>query len=58
LENIRVYYNGDAIDKIITLEGTWTIACDGEVISIKSGKKIQNQTVTIPSHSAMILYQE
>ena len=57
-KNIRVYYNGDTVAKTIPLEGTWTIACNGEVISLNSGEKTQNQTVTIPAHSAMILYQE
>ncbi len=34
------------------------LLCNGEVISLNSGEKTQNQTVTIPAHSAMILYQE
>jgi pullulanase len=57
-KNIRVYYNGDTVAKTIALDGIWTIACNGEVISLNSGEKTQNQTVTIPAHSAMILYQE
>jgi pullulanase len=57
-KNIRVYYNGDTVGKTIALDGIWTIACNGEVISLNSGEKTQNQTVTIPEHSAMILYQE
>jgi pullulanase len=57
-KNIRVYYNGDTVAKTTALDGIWTIACNGEVISLNSGEKTQNQTVTIPAHSAMILYQE
>ncbi|MGL2994873.1 type I pullulanase [Flavobacterium sp. TSSA_36] len=57
-KNIRVYYNGDSSPKTLQLDGTWKIAADGTVIELTLSEKSTNHSLTIPAHSAMILFQE
>jgi pullulanase len=57
-KNIRVYFNGDENDIKQTIEGTWKIACNGQIINQNGIETIQNQFITIPGRSTVILYQE
>jgi pullulanase len=57
-KNIRVYFNGDEKEAKLNLEGTWKIVSNGETINQNGIETIKNQSVIIPSRSAMILYQE
>ena len=57
-KNIRVYFNGDEKETKQTIEGTWKMVCNGEIIDQKGIKTIKNQFVIIPGRSAVILYQE
>ncbi|WP_165830447.1 type I pullulanase [Flavobacterium aquariorum] len=57
-KNIRVYFNGDEKEAQQPLDGTWKIVCNGEIINQNGIEIIKNQSVRIPSRSAVILYQE
>lgn len=57
-KNIRVYYNGDENEAKQTLEGSWKMVCNGDIVEENGILAIQNQTVVIPARSAVILYQE
>lgn len=57
-KNIRVYFNGGEKEVKQTIEGTWKIVCNGEIINQNGVKIIKNQSVYIPGRSAVILYQE
>ena len=41
-----------------TIEGTWKMICNGEIINQNGIETIKNQSITIPGRSAVILYQE
>jgi pullulanase len=56
--NIRVYFNGDEKDTNQTIEGTWKMVCNGEIINPNGILDVKNQIITIPGRSAIILYQE
>jgi pullulanase len=56
--NIRVYFNGDEKNINQTIEGSWKMVCDGEIINQNGIETIQNQSVTILGRGAIILYQE
>ena len=56
--NIRVYFNGDEKESKQTIEGIWKMVCNGEIINLNGIETLKNQTITIPSRSAVILYQE
>lgn len=56
-KNIRVYFNGDDKDARQPIEGTWNMVCNGKIINENGIETIQ-KSVTIPSRSAVILYQE
>ena len=57
-KNIRVYFNGDAKDVKQTIDGTWKMVCNGEIINQNGIETYKNQSITIPSRSAVILYQD
>ncbi|MDR6844243.1 type I pullulanase [Flavobacterium granuli] len=57
-KNIRVYFNGDEKEVKQTIEGTWKMVCNGEIINQNGIETIKNQSITIPRRSAVILYQE
>lgn len=57
-KNIRIYYNGDENEAKQTLEGSWKMVCNGDIVEENGILAIQNQTVVIPARSAVILYQE
>ncbi|WP_077378914.1 type I pullulanase [Flavobacterium sp. A45] len=57
-KNIRVYFNGDEKEARQTIEGTWKMICNGEIINQNGIETIKNQSITIPGRSAVILYQE
>jgi pullulanase len=57
-KTIRVYYNGDVSEKQQQLDGFWRIACNGGIIDLNGTVTINNQMITIPAHSVVILYQE
>jgi pullulanase len=56
--NIRVYFNGDEKEIKQTIEGSWKMVCNGEIINPNGILEIKNQIITIPSRSAIILYQD
>jgi pullulanase len=57
-KTIRVYFNGG--DKLIQteLKGSWKLICNGAIINQNGIETIQNQLVTIPAFSAVILYED
>jgi len=57
-KNIRVYFNGDEKEVKQTIEGTWKLICNGDIINLEGISNIQNQTINIPARSAVILYQD
>jgi pullulanase len=57
-KNIRVYFNGDKTDTKQTIEGNWTMICNGEIINSNGMANIKDQDVIIPGRSAVILYQD
>jgi pullulanase len=56
-KNIRVYFNGDSKPVTQQLEGAWNLVCNGEIINENGIESITSKTITIPSRSAVILYQ-
>lgn len=57
-KNIRVYFNGDEEDTKQYIDGTWKLICNGEIINQNGIETINDQSVTIPGRSAVILYQD
>jgi len=57
-KNIRVYFNGDEKEIKQIIEGSWRIACNGEIIDLNGVITVKNQPVAIPARSAVILYQD
>ncbi|MGQ7947749.1 type I pullulanase [Flavobacterium sp. WC2509] len=57
-KNIRVYFNGDEKDTKLTIEGNWKMICNGEIINPNGIINVQDQIITIPGRSAIILYQD
>lgn len=57
-KNILVFYNGDEKEVKQQLNGTWKLVCNGEKIDSNGIETIQNELVTIPGRSAVILCQE
>lgn len=57
-KNIRVYFNGDSKDIKQSLNGSWSIVCNGEIINQNGIETIKNQSIIIPGRSSVILYQE
>ncbi|WP_281239676.1 type I pullulanase [Flavobacterium praedii] len=57
-KTIRVYFNGNENEIQQELEGTWKMVCNGAIINLNGIEAIQNQSISIPGRSAIILYQE
>ena len=57
-KNIRVYFNGDSKNVKQSLNGTWKMVCNGKIINQNGIETYKNQSITIPSRSAIILYQD
>lgn len=57
-KTIRVYFNGDDKELKQTIEGSWRVICNGEIINPKGIETIKNQSVVIPGRSAVILCQD
>ncbi|RNI33289.1 type I pullulanase [Rufibacter immobilis] len=56
-KNILVYYNGRPSATQVSLQGTWTVAAEGEHIHLKGSRNVSG-SVHIPPVSMLILFQE
>lgn len=57
-KTIRVYLNGSENEMQQELKGTWKVACNGAIINLNGIEKKENEMITIPGRSAVILFQE
>jgi pullulanase len=57
-KTIIVYLNGNENEMQQELKGAWKVACNGAIINLNGIEKKENEMITIPGRSAVILFQE